>query len=75
MVPRLKEAYCLLDAWTELNIHPAKIMQVSYNFIHHFINNFVFFKQEQVPGELHWYTHQDPLPDDVSTAKETLLAL
>jgi len=28
-----------------------------------------------VLGELHWYTHQDPLPNDVSTAKETLLYL
>ena len=30
MVPRLKEAHCLRDAWTKLNVHPAKIMQVSY---------------------------------------------
>ena len=29
MVPRLKEAHCLRDAWTNLNVHPAKIMQVS----------------------------------------------
>ena len=29
MVPCLKEAHCLHDAWTKLNIHPAKIMQVS----------------------------------------------
>lgn len=28
MVPRLKEAHCLRDAWTKLNVHPAKIMQV-----------------------------------------------
>ena len=26
MVPRLKEALCLCDAWTKLNVHPAKIM-------------------------------------------------
>jgi len=30
MVLRLKEAHCLHDAWTKLNVHPAKIMQVSY---------------------------------------------
>ena len=29
MVPHLREADCLLDAWTKLNVHPAKIMQVS----------------------------------------------
>ena len=29
MVPRLKEAHCLRNAWTNLNVHPAKIMQVS----------------------------------------------
>ena len=30
MVPHLREAHCLQDAWTKLNVHPAKIMQVSY---------------------------------------------
>lgn len=29
MVPRLREAHCLHDAWTKLNVHPARIMQVS----------------------------------------------
>ena len=29
MVPWLKETHCLRDAWTKLNVHPAKIMQVS----------------------------------------------
>jgi len=28
MVPHLKEAYCLRDAWTKLNVAPSKIMQV-----------------------------------------------
>ena len=28
MVPRLREAYILRDAWTKLNLSPAKIMQV-----------------------------------------------
>ena len=28
MVPRLREAYVLRDAWTKLNVAPAKIMQV-----------------------------------------------
>ena len=26
-------------------------------------------------GELHWYTHQDPPPEDVLATKETLLYL
>lgn len=30
MVPRLRESHCLQDAWTKLNVHPAKIMQVSF---------------------------------------------
>ena len=30
MVPRLREAHCLRDSWTKLNLLPAKIMQVSY---------------------------------------------
>ena len=30
MVPRLREAHCLRDAWTKLNVHPAKIMQVRH---------------------------------------------
>ena len=28
MVPRLREAHCLWDSWTKLNVLPAKIMQV-----------------------------------------------
>ena len=28
MVPRLKEVHCMRDAWTKLNVSPAKIMQV-----------------------------------------------
>ena len=28
MVPRLREAYVLRDAWTKLNVAPAKVMQV-----------------------------------------------
>ena len=28
MVPKLKETHCLRDAWTKLNVLPAKIMQV-----------------------------------------------
>ena len=26
MVPRLKEAHCLCDAWKKLNVHPAKFV-------------------------------------------------
>lgn len=32
MVPRLKETHCLRDAWTKLNVLPAKIMQVRMYF-------------------------------------------
>ena len=28
MVPCLKEVHCVRDAWTKLNVSPAKIMQV-----------------------------------------------
>lgn len=28
MVPRLKEVHCVRNAWTKLNVSPAKIMQV-----------------------------------------------
>ena len=30
MVPRLREIHVLRDAWTKLNVHPAKIMQVYF---------------------------------------------
>jgi len=30
MVPRLKEVHVLRDAWTKLNVSPAKIMQVCF---------------------------------------------
>ena len=41
MIPRLNEMHCLQDAWTKLNVLPAKIIQVcnalviiySYDFI------------------------------------------
>ena len=29
MVPRLREIHILRDSWTKLNVHPAKIMQVT----------------------------------------------
>ena len=29
-------------------------------------------QQEQLLGELYWYTHQDPPPPDVTSASETL---
>lgn len=29
MVPKLKEIHIIRDAWTKLNVTPAKIMQVS----------------------------------------------
>ena len=28
MIPYLKEVYCVRDAWTRLNVLPAKLMQV-----------------------------------------------
>ena len=33
MVPRLKETHCLRDAWTKLNVLPAKIMQVNIMYL------------------------------------------
>jgi len=30
MIPRLKEVHVLRDAWTKLNVSPAKIMQVCF---------------------------------------------
>ena len=30
MVPKLREAHCLRDSWTKLNVLPAKIMQVNH---------------------------------------------
>ena len=32
MVPKLRESYVFWDAWTKLNVLPAKIMQVLENF-------------------------------------------
>ena len=32
MVPRLKEVHVLRDAWTKLNVSPAKILQVWETF-------------------------------------------
>ena len=74
MVPRLREAHCLRDSWTKLNVLPAKIMQVKQAL---FNNNFtcVTIQQEQVLGELHWYVHQDPPPADASMTSETLAYL
>lgn len=41
MVPRLREAHCLRDAWTKLNVLPAKIMQVKQAMFNSFtcLNN------------------------------------
>ena len=36
---------------------------------------FLFSQQEQVLGELYWYTHQNPPPTDASTTSETLAYL
>ena len=30
MIPQLREVHVLRDAWTKLNVHPAKIMQVQF---------------------------------------------
>ena len=40
MIPRLREVHVLRDAWTKLNVHPAKIMQVclSYTYTFDFAN-------------------------------------
>ena len=33
MVPHLREIHVLRDAWTKLNVHPAKIMQVWFTTV------------------------------------------
>ena len=33
MIPCLKEVHVLRDAWTKLNVSPAKIIQVRHNFV------------------------------------------
>ena len=40
MIPKFKETYVLRDAWTKLNVHPAKIMQVRF---HYLIRKFILF--------------------------------
>ena len=32
----------------------------------------IYFQQEQVLGELYWYTHQEPIPSDANIVSETL---
>ena len=46
MVPRLREAHCLRDAWTRLNVHPAKIMQVHAYISMKFHDCLHYFYQE-----------------------------
>jgi len=71
MVPRLKEVHVIRDAWTKLNVSPAKIMQVC---IHPILNCVLIFcsqQQEQVLTELYSYIHQNPSPTDAATTIET----
>ena len=35
MVPKMKEVFIIRDAWTKLNVTPAKIMQVGIFQCHH----------------------------------------
>jgi len=46
MVPRLKEVHVVRDAWTKLNVSPAKIMQVYFSILYVKIHNAL--QQEQV---------------------------
>ena len=39
------------------------------------MNICISIQQEQVLGELHWYVHQDPTPDDALMTSETLTYL
>jgi len=55
------------DAWTKLNVSPAKIMQVHTKHFTH-----ILYFQEQVLGDLYWYIHQDPPPTDAAMTQETL---
>ena len=71
MVPKLRESYVLWDAWTKLNVLPAKIMQVLENFLYIALPT-TKFQQELVLSELHQYTTQVPEPEDVNSVKLTL---
>ena len=73
IVPKLKETHCLHDAWSELNVYPAKIMQVSFSTeIHSLIICTTIAVRIEFLGELHWYTNQKPPPADAGVASETL---
>ena len=68
MVPRLKEAHVLKDAWTKLNVSPAKIMQVCVDLYRYTL---CILQQEQVLTELYSLIPQNPSPPDVATTIET----
>ena len=42
MVPHLREAHCLRDVWTKLNVHPAKVSGLCYS-LHLVCMNFSVF--------------------------------
>ena len=74
MVPKMRESYVLRDAWTKLNVLPAKIMQVG---LHITISVFYYVyllntQQEHVLTELFHYVSQSPPPSDTPNVKCTL---
>ena len=48
MIPKLKEIHIIRDAWTKLNVAPAKIMQVMYEIICKGIFYFCFIYSKNV---------------------------
>ena len=81
MVPRLREAHCLRDAWTKLNVHPAKIMQVRNFTIYNLsiVSSIIAFIKLLhlllLQRELVHFVNQDPPPHNVETTCETLAYL
>ena len=57
------------DAWTKLNVSPAKIMLVENVLVK---NLRYFLQQEQVLSKLYSYIHKEPPPADASSTSETL---
>ena len=47
MVPRLKEVHCVRDAWTKLNVSPAKIIQVHMKHFTHILYLFSLYSKNK----------------------------
>ena len=45
MVPKMKEVYVIRDAWTKLNVTPAKIMQIWNNCLYFYMKCISLFSK------------------------------